>query len=227
MASYDEILKRLQNKKYYQDAEDAKLSNVSDVINYAQNNNKTYQELTNDYIKSKNKTKSDYKSIQSTLKKGNVSTSDPNNLDVSLSTIARQQLNQKAWEKTTQPTTKAGIPFAQNQKELQRQQEYIENNVKNTDKYEDYTYRKNKLNPTLEYAKNVAQVKEQGVSGVDKVFAPILSGVDNIKDLGGSFKQDNGSRVNLPSLNDLKTQKAIALYSKTVSAFCPNAKRRK
>ena len=205
MAKYDEILEEIKKRKQYANTE---LNTAQDVINYAQNNGKSYQRLSEDYLESIKKTKENKNWMESTAKKGNIALSN-NYQAPTVSSIMSKNVSQKAWEKLNKPTTDVGVRIQQERDELERQQDYYNKNIANSEQYKDYMNRTNKINPVLEYSKNVAQVREQGINGSDKAFAPLLSGMDNIRDLGGSFVQSDGSRVSLPSLNDLKAQQAM------------------
>jgi len=205
MAKYDDILEEIKKRQQYANAE---LNTAQDVINYAQNNGKSYQRLNEEYQESVQKTKQAKNWMDTTAKKGNIALSNNYQAPTAQSMLSKN-ISKKPWEKLNKPTTDVGIRVQQERDELERQQDYYNKKIANSEQYKDYMNRTNKINPILEYSKNVAQVREQGLSGADKAFAPLLSGLDNIRDLGGSFVQSNGTRVMLPSLNDIKTQKAI------------------
>lgn len=204
MAKYEDILEEIRKRTQLANTE---LNNVQDAINYGQSNGRSYESLDTQLKNSRAITRDYAANLKRIADRNNIAYSNTEELTPTLSSLASKNINKKAWEQDSKLPINIVDIAKRNEQELQNEKKKFNETIGNTQEYKDYQYRINKLNPTLRYARDVAELNEKGVSGLDKVFSPLISGLDNIK-TSGTFKQDNNSRVMLPTLNDLKTQKA-------------------
>ena len=204
MAKYEDILEEIRKRTQLANTE---LNNVQDAINYGQSNGRSFESLDTQLKNSRAITRDYAANLKRIADRNNIAYSNTEELTPTLSSLASKNINKKAWEQDSKLPTNIVDIAKRNEQELQNEKKRFNETIGNTQEYKDYQYRINKLNPTLRYARDVAELNEKGVSGLDKVFSPLISGLDNIK-TNGTFKQDNNSRIMLPTLNDLKTQKA-------------------
>ena len=204
MAKYEDILEEIRKRT---ELANTNLNNVQDAINYGQSNGRSYESLDTQLKNSRAITRDYAANLKRIADRNNIAYSNTEELTPTLSSLASKNINKKAWEQDSKLPTNIVDIAKRNEQELQNEKKRFNETIGNTQEYKDYQYRINKLNPTLRYARDVAELNEKGVSGLDKVFSPLMSGLDNIK-TSGTFKQDNNSRIMLPTLNDLKTQKA-------------------
>nr|DAT84161.1 MAG TPA: ATPase [Caudoviricetes sp.] len=183
------------------------IKNMDDINNFA--NNGTYNSFNKQLNESLSVTADYKKKFAETAKKNNIYLGNNDELVPDLSAKAKNDLKKQSWEKGKILNTTNGL-LEKNDSELNKDKETFNKVIGNTEEYEDYVYRTNKLNPLLKYSKDLNKVRENDSTVADKVIAPFLSGLDNINNLGnvGAFKTDNGY-INLPTLNDLKASKAV------------------
>lgn len=197
----------------------SEVNNINDVISYANNNQKSYRELSNEYQQSIKDTRKKLTNITNKAKKNNIAIETQNDLlKPTLGSVTRGDMLKPIYSRNVKTAPNSGFNSVEkaysgkskNQSgELEKQEAKFDKFIANTEDYKDYKTRIDKTNELLRYSRDVAKVNEKGVSTFDKITAPFVSGFDNIlNSTRNSIKDENGNRVVLPSISDIKSNKA-------------------
>lgn len=192
---------------------------IQDIVNYANNNQKSYKQLSNEYQQSVKETRKKLATITNKAKKNNIAIETQNDsLKPTLGSVTREDMLKPIYSRNVKTAPNSGFNSVEkaysgkskNQSgELEKQEAKFDKFIANTKDYKDYKTRIDKTNELLRYSRDVAKVNEKGVSTFDKITAPFVSGFDNIlNSTRNSIKDENGNRVVLPTISDIKSNKA-------------------
>lgn len=182
------------------------VNTISDIYNFANNNQKSYSQQAQDYKKSLIQTQKDANKLRNIANKFDLDLNGVRfeaptkrsimNRDISAPIYNRHNKNtviQNPVEKTKQAN-----------KELNRQILAYKGNIENSKELKDYNERKDKINAVLEYSMNVAKNREN-TTNKGKYTSSFIGNMGNtLIPFRNQFKTEKGDAVVLPNYNQIR-----------------------